>query len=304
MSGFTSVRVALLAGAAAIFTTACSKDAGTAAGPNLSGPKNDVVIVEQRPSAGTIGVCINPSSPPGNYVVTASGTAPSPSVGTATSPVTITLPGPACDTVFRRSNPQIPIDPQNAVTVTVTPPSGAAIVGVLCVLDAGTTLASDCTEPDGSPAIDAVVNLNAFHGTEVTFTFGPAQTAIPLFVIGDVEPHAINDHVYFWGSQWWKNNDMSGFVAKGVASFKGYATESGTCGDNWVSRVGNSPPPPSSIAPVIGLIVTSNVNKSGPDIGGRIQQIVLVNTDDGYGPNPGHAGTGQVISVVCTLQRD
>ena len=301
MSGFTSVRVALLASAAAIFATACSKDATTAVGPTPSSPNNDVVIVAQRPSAGTVGVCINPSSPPGNYVITASGTAPAPSVGNLSSPVTITLPGPACDTVFRRSNPQTPIDPQNLVTVNVTPPSGATVVGVLCVLDAGTALATDCAEPDGSPAIDAVVSLNAFHGTEVTFTFGPAQTAIPLFVIGDLQPHAINDNVYFWGSQWLKNNDMSGSVAKGAASFKGYASQSGTCGDNWVSRVGNSSPPPSAIAPVIGLIVTSNVTKSGPDIGGTIQQIVLVSTDGGYAGNPGHAGMGQVISVVCTL---
>jgi hypothetical protein len=95
---------------------------------------------------------------------------------------------------------------------------------------------------------------------------------------------------------------MSGFVAKGVASFKGYASEAGTCGDEWISRVGNSPPPPQTIASQIGIIVTTTVGKFGPDIGGDILQILLVDVDPGYGPNPGHKGTGTVVGVLCTAQ--
>ena len=55
-----------------------------------------------------------------------------------------------------------------------------------------------------------------------------------MFVIGDVEPHAVGNIVNFWGAQWWQNNPMSGFVSSGVGAFKGYASAStgpaGACG--------------------------------------------------------------------------
>jgi len=142
--------------------------------------------------------------------------------------------------------------------------------------------------------------VNSFHGVLITYrNVVPQEDVVALFVIGDVEPHGINDVVNFWGAQWWKNNSMSGVVSNGVASFKGYATEAGTCGGTWVSRPGNSSDPPDKIPDQVAVIVTTKVLKQGPNISGDIKQIVLVNQDGGYGPAPGHRGNGPVARVLC-----
>jgi hypothetical protein len=147
-------------------------------------------------------------------------------------------------------------------------------------------------------------------GTAVDFcgttSSPPVPPLIPVFVIGDVEPHAVGNVVNFWGAQWWKNNIMSGFVGPGAsrASFKGFATRSTLlCGGTWESRPGNSPPPPATIPADIAVVVTSTVVKDGPDLSGDIKQIVVVHQDGGYGPNPGHAGNGRVTSIVCPSQQ-
>jgi hypothetical protein len=146
-------------------------------------------------------------------------------------------------------------------------------------------------------------------GTEVDFCTTtpppppPGPPLLPVFVIGDVEPHAVGNVVNFWGAQWWKNNFMSGLTSPGssMASFKGFATRAELqCGGFWKSLPGNSPPPPATIAGDIAVVVTSTIIKSGPNLSGDIKEIVVVHQDGGYGPNPGHAGNGQVSSVVCT----
>ena len=144
-------------------------------------------------------------------------------------------------------------------------------------------------------------------GTVIDFctanTPPPGPPLLPVFVIGDVEPHAVGSVVNFWGAQWWKNNIMSGIVSPGAsrASFKGFATRAELqCGGSWESRPGNSPPPPATIATDIAVVVTSTVQKIGPNLSGHITQIVVVHQDGGYGPNPGHAGNGTVTSIVCT----
>ena len=49
----------------------------------------------------------------------------------------------------------------------------------------------------------------------------------------------------------------------------------------------------------MGVIVTTNADKSGPNITGRHVKIVVVKTDPGYGPSPGHAGTGKIVATFC-----
>jgi hypothetical protein len=49
----------------------------------------------------------------------------------------------------------------------------------------------------------------------------------------------------------------------------------------------------------MAVIVTSSAAKSGPVISGDTAHIVIVRTDPGYAPDPGHAGTGTVVSQVC-----
>jgi len=107
--------------------------------------------------------------------------------------------------------------------------------------------------------------------------------------------------VTFWGSQWAKDNSLSGGAAP--SSFKGYANSTPNppvCGVPWKSEPGNSSGPPPTVPQYIAVLVTSSVTKSGSIISGDVRKIVVIKTDPGYGPNPGHAGTGTVVSVVCS----
>jgi hypothetical protein len=150
-------------------------------------------------------------------------------------------------------------------------------------------LASQCQNPTG-------LDFQA----KIFFT--PALP-IPLFVIGDVEPHAVGDVVNFWGAQWWKNNTMSGVTDPGYESFKGYASSAdNVCGGQWSTQPGNSSDPPATIPTNVAIIVTTKVLKNGNVISGDIKQILLVHQDGNYDDNPGHAGGGPVIQVLCTRQ--
>jgi hypothetical protein len=135
----------------------------------------------------------------------------------------------------------------------------------------------------------------------VVFAF---PTGGGAFVIGD--ENALNGTaVTFWGSQWWKENSLSGNTAsaqKVPASFKGFAEEPATpsCGVGWTADPGNSTPPPAGPLPAyMGVIVTSTSKRAGPTIVGDTIHIVVVKTDSGYQPNPGHPGTGMVVARVC-----
>jgi len=126
--------------------------------------------------------------------------------------------------------------------------------------------------------------------------FPPPATG--AFVIGDLSavPGA---KVNFWGAQWAKNNSFSGGSAP--AAMKGFANSptSVTCGATWATDPGNSSAPPATIPAQIYVIVSSKVSKNGPRITGTILHIVIVQVNPGYGPNPGHAGTGMIIGTVC-----
>jgi concanavalin A-like lectin/glucanase superfamily protein/thrombospondin type 3 repeat protein len=119
------------------------------------------------------------------------------------------------------------------------------------------------------------------------------------FVIGDLVNQAGGVTVNFWGSQWSKNNPMSG--GAGPKGFKGF--ESGnalpTCGSTWMSQPGNSSNPPATIPQYMAVIVSSSITQNGSVISGNIQRILVVKTNPGYDGNPGHAGTGQVVAIIC-----
>jgi len=117
------------------------------------------------------------------------------------------------------------------------------------------------------------------------------------FVVGDQsDTGAVN----FWGAQWANNNSLSGGAAPN--SFKGFANTTSTppaCGQTWTTDPGNSSGPPASIPSYMAVIVSSSISKSGSTISGNTPEIVVVKTDPGYAPNPGHAGTGTVVAVFC-----
>lgn len=287
-------RLALVA-SAAVIVAACSNvdrvsspDAVRSAAPQA--PAADIGIS----AAATVQVCVDPSSPAASYTFTQTSPTNLQTGDAVSTPVTIntSVPGPNCADVLLRtpagSNSEI-------ASVTITASTGAAgTFSFVCATDGGPT----CGSLSGSNGAGA--GENSFHGSTVTFTFVPTSLT-PLFVIGDDEANGIGADVNFWGAQWWKNNFMTGSVSKGVAAFKGYATSADDfCGGTWTSLPGNSSVPPATIGSQIAIIVTSTVGKVGPAISGDIVKILLVNTDAGYGPNPGHAGTGVVASVVCT----
>jgi hypothetical protein len=121
------------------------------------------------------------------------------------------------------------------------------------------------------------------------------------FVVADTAA-VLNGHVEFWGAQWAKNNHPSGGAAP--KAFKGFAvTATSTplaCGDTWTARPGNSSKPPKRPLPNdMVIIVSSKVTQKGSTVSGNIVHLVVVKVNPGYAPNPGHAGTGQVESVVC-----
>jgi uncharacterized repeat protein (TIGR01451 family) len=120
------------------------------------------------------------------------------------------------------------------------------------------------------------------------------------FVIGDKNA-VVGNSVTFWSAQWWKLNSLTGGPAP--ASFKGFAESPNapSCSaTNWSADTGNSTPPPLGPLPAfMGVIVTSNSSQSGSTDSGNIVHIVVVQTNPGYAPDPGHAGTGTVVATVC-----
>lgn len=132
--------------------------------------------------------------------------------------------------------------------------------------------------------------------TLLIFAFAPGGGA---FVAGD-RSAGNGDTVTFWGAQWAKLNLLSGGVAP--ASFKGYAKSPATptCGVTWNTDPGNSAPPPTGPLPAyMGVIATDSAQKNGMQISGTTPHIVVVQTNPGYAPDPGHAGTGIVVAPVC-----
>ncbi len=130
----------------------------------------------------------------------------------------------------------------------------------------------------------------------LVFAFAPGGSS---FVVGDLNS-ANGKAVTFWGAQWWKQNSLSGGTAP--ASFKGFAENPAapSCGSSWSTDPGNSVPPPAGPLPdYMAVIVTSSVTDSGSTISGNTVHIVVVKTDPGYAPNPGHAGTGKVVAEIC-----
>ena len=130
-----------------------------------------------------------------------------------------------------------------------------------------------------------------------TIAFAPGGGS---FVIGNSNA-SVGSTVNFWGSQWAWRNPMSGGLAP--RSFKGYADQPSTpaCGGVWKSDPGNSTPPPDGPLPqLMAVIVTRSMHQTGPEISGDIVEIVVVKTDHGYQPNPGHGANGTIVGVLCS----
>lgn len=180
----------------------------------------------------------------------------------------------------------------------------------------GTTTAGTVTGADGGPyavrgshayastgnftITTRITDVGGSHATAtcgtLAFAFAPGGGS---FVIGD-QNAAVGAAVQFWGAQWSQNNGLNGGPAP--SSFKGFAETPSVpkCGVAWSTDPGNSTPPPAGPLPAyMAVVVTSIVGKDGSTISGNDVHIVVVKTNSGYAPDPGHAGTGQVVAVVC-----
>jgi hypothetical protein len=188
-------------------------------------------------------------------------------------------------------------------SVTFTLGSGPAAQSCIGVTDASGAAActiSPVDQPLGPESISAVFAGDGFYlpasasADALLFAF----LASGSFVVGD---QSAAGAVTFWSAQWATVNALSGGAAPDA--FKGFAATLGAtppaCGAAWTSRSGNSSGPPAAVPSYLGVIVASAVAKSGPVIAGDAPSIVVVKTDPGYGPAPGHAGTGAVLAKFC-----
>lgn len=145
------------------------------------------------------------------------------------------------------------------------------------------------------------VSINDKGGSTATATskFQSYQyVAGGSFSIGD-RNSAVGTNVTWWGSQWSTANQLSGGSAP--SSFKGFenSNTNPTCGTNWTSSGGNSPPPSNAVPQYMATIVTSKVAATGTTkFSGNTVQMVVVKTNPGYNPNTGSAGTGTVVAVI------
>jgi hypothetical protein len=71
------------------------------------------------------------------------------------------------------------------------------------------------------------------------------------------------------------------------------------CGLTFTTSPGNNVHPPATVPAYMGVIVANAVNKSGSTINGNWARVVVVQTDPGYEPNPGHPGTGTIAANFC-----
>ena len=168
-----------------------------------------------------------------------------------------------------------------------TDPSGQATFSYSGTLTGTDTVRASVTNVIGTITSDPV--------TVTWVEFAPGDGAFVISDLKDISGHS----VYWWGAQWWKNDHLSGGLAP--ASFKGFENGMGSpwCGQTWTTRPGNSSKPPRTVPAYMAVIVASHIVKQGPVISGDIVHIVMVRTNPGYGPNPGHPGTGTIVATLC-----
>ena len=62
---------------------------------------------------------------------------------------------------------------------------------------------------------------------------------------------------------------------------------------------GNSGGPPATVPSYNAVVVSSSITKSRPAISGYGFDVVILQTNPGYNPVPGHTGTGTIVATPC-----
>src|SRR5262249_50541941 len=153
-------------------------------------------------------------------------------------------------------------------------------------------------EPAGGAfAGDSFYEASRASTTAVVFAFPRAGA----FTLADTTvAMAGSSTVTWWADNWWQLNVLSGGTAPAPA--KGFAglitrptqTPPTSCGSNWTTTGGNSPPAATAVPSYMGVIVASKVTKLGTTIAGNALHIVVVKVNPGYAPNPLNHGTGTI----------
>jgi len=239
---------------------------------------------------------------------------------------TTTVSVARADSVVRYVGPLF-FDTSSATTVNATlrRHDGTPLAGRTLSFQAGAASATATTVASGHatatiPAGAAPSTATVSFAGDAVFTASSDTLAVISFqrsgfVIWGGNPGGIGlgAHVNFWGEQWAAQVIAGDYASN--PSFKGYiaqlagpglceptATSTGTPrldASCWTTKPGNSSPP-LTLAPVIGVVVSTSIAKSDPSIYGNIAGYALVRVDQPstYDPAPGHEGWGTVIAFV------
>jgi hypothetical protein len=172
---------------------------------------------------------------------------------------------------------------------------------------------AQCTIGSVSAPLGTSIPLSATFGGDTYYLpwSDTSQSAIVFafpsrgaFVLGDLTVAAAGPSTLltWWGSDWSGLNSLSGGAAG--TSFKGFAgvlTPSAppACSGTWTTGPGNSPPPVGTIPSYMGVLVVGSIQAKGNTFSGSTPKIVVVKTNPGYAPNPGHRGTGTYVATYC-----
>jgi len=189
-------------------------------------------------------------------------------------------------------------------TVTITLGSGSGAQSCSATTDASGV--ANCSIHPVTVGLGPQPVTDSFAGDTFYVPASNTQSALVFaylaqgsFVIGD-QNAAVGTDATFWGAQWSTLNSLTGGAAP--AAFKGFESSltMPACGQTWTTQPGNSSGPPSSVPAYMAVVVSTSIHQSGSTISGDVHQVVIVKTDSGYAADPGHAGTGDVVAVVCT----
>jgi hypothetical protein len=175
---------------------------------------------------------------------------------------------------------------------------------------ASCTIASVSSSTLGSNTISTVFAGDAYYVPSsdsdpvIVFAF-PSRGA---FVLGNstVGAATATTSVNWWSATWSQLDVLTGGVAP--SSFKGFAgnvttlpttSPANVCGTTFKTAPGNSGPPTADMPSYMGVVVAGSVTKAGSTISGVWNKIVVVQTDAGYAPNPGHPGAGTIVATFC-----
>jgi hypothetical protein len=171
---------------------------------------------------------------------------------------------------------------------------------------------AQCTIGSVTAPLGTAIPINAtFAGdTDYLSSFANSQAivfAFPTrgaFALGDLTVAAAGPSslLTWWSSSWSGLNQLSGGPASsGFKGFAGTLTPSSppACGGTWTTGPGNSPPPVGTIPSYMGVVVPSSITAKGNTLSGDTPKIVVVKTNAGYSPSPGHPGTGTYVATYC-----